>query len=1081
MLSQHFGLKPLLITLATGFCLTAGAVTNPLWLRNPNISPDGNTIAFTYKGDIYTVPVAGGKAQQLTTIPAYDTTPFWSPDGTMIAFASDREGGKDIYVMPAAGGTARRITTHSSAETPLGWLDNNTIIFSSPLFTSATASLPGKWASVYTVDISGGRPHLYSPIPMQAVDVDAGGRLLYQDKKGVENVFRKHERSSGTNDIWLKDGDSFTKLTDFNGHDNNPVWIDSDKIAYISEQDGTLNVWMSDLTGTDRRQLTDFRDFPVRSLSRADNGLLAFSWNGELYTLQPGAEPVKINLEIISDDYDADIQKQILKSGATTMAVSPDGEEVAFVVRGDIYVTSVKYKTTKRITNTPAQEREVTFSADGRTLVYDSERDGNWQLFKATIKNPDEKHFTYATDIVETPLYKAASGKAAQRPQFSPDGKKIAFFEDRTELKVMDADGKNLHTALPAKYNYSYSDGDIGFEWSPDSRWLLTSYIGEGGWNNVDVAVVSEDGSQIVDLTESGFSDGIPHWSLDGSGVTYSTSRYGMKSQGSWGEQSDIMLMALSGDAWDKVNRSEEEADLEKKKEADSKEKADGKDEKKNKKDKKKDEKAKDESVKPLEFDFANRAYRQKRLTNVSGFMGDYWLNPEGSALYYTVMNADGEVNLMKRDLRKGETAIFAQGIDGFIVPDKKGENLFMLTDKGMVKIAVADGKKENIEFEAIYDRHPSLEREYIYNHAHQQVADKFYDINLHGVDWDMYGEAYARQLPYINNNYDFADLLSEILGELNASHTGASYRPYNAKLMYTADLGTFYDDSYTGDGLKVAEVLPRGPLAAKKVNVKPGDIILAIDGTDIKAGSDYYPLLEGKAGKKTLLSVRRADTGKTETIEVKPISSSYNMIYERWVERNEQIVDSVSGGKVAYVHVQGMDSPSYRTVYSKLLGKYRNRDAVVVDTRWNGGGWLHNDIAILLNGKEYVRYSPRGRYIGSDPFSQWTKPSVILVNESNYSDAHGTPYTYQTLKIGDIVGAPIPGTMTAVWWETQIDPSLVFGIPQVTSLDQNGNPLENHQLTPDVIIYNNPHDVTIGKDAQLEGAALHLLKKTTR
>ena len=172
------------------------------------------------------------------------------------------------------------------------------------------------------------------------------------------------------------------------------------------------------------------------------------------------------------------------------------------------------------------------------------------------------------------------------------------------------------------------------------------------------------------------------------------------------------------------------------------------------------------------------------------------------------------------------------------------------------------------------------------------------------------------------------------------------------------------------------------------------------------------------------------------------------------------------------------MDSPSFREVYSKLLGKYRNCDAVVVDTRWNGGGWLHNDIALLLGGKEYVRYSPRGRYIGSDPFSQWTKPSVMLVNESNYSDAHGTPYVYQTLKIGDVVGAPIPGTMTAVWWETQIDPTLVFGIPQVTSLDRNGKPLENQQLNPDVLIYNDPADVENGRDAQLEGAVKHLLKK---
>ena len=266
-------------------------------------------------------------------------------------------------------------------------------------------------------------------------------------------------------------------------------------------------------------------------------------------------------------------------------------------------------------------------------------------------------------------------------------------------------------------------------------------------------------------------------------------------------------------------------------------------------------------------------------------------------------------------------------------------------------------------------------------------------------------------------------------------------------------------------------------PLSAKKYNVKPGDIITAIDGVTIEPGADYFPLLEGKEDRNVMLAMKRVN-GKSDTIMVKPVDYIRDLQYERWVERNEHIVDSVSGGRIGYVHIEGMDSESFSNVYSKLLGKYRNREAVVVDTRWNGGGWLHNDVALLLSGKKYVDYSPRGQYVGSDPFSQWTKPSVMLVNESNYSDAHGTPYTYQTLKIGDIVGAPIPGTMTAVWWETQIDPSIVFGIPQVTSLDINGKPLENKQLNPEVIIYNNPGDVEHGHDAQLEGAVRHLLEK---
>ncbi len=226
--------------------------------------------------------------------------------------------------------------------------------------------------------------------------------------------------------------------------------------------------------------------------------------------MREGSQPQKLDVSIIADEYDNDLVKKYVSSGATSMAVSPSGDEVAIVLRGDIYVTDTKYKTTKRITNTPAQERCVAFSPDGRTLVYDSDRDGYWQLFTATIKDPEEKRFAYATDIVEETLYKCAT--AAQQPDFSPDGKKVAFLENRTELRVIDVKSKKVNTALDGKYNYSYVDGDVSFEWSPDSNWLPGHIYRRGGWNNTDIALVKADGSEVIDLTESGFSDGDAKW-----------------------------------------------------------------------------------------------------------------------------------------------------------------------------------------------------------------------------------------------------------------------------------------------------------------------------------------------------------------------------------------------------------------------------------------------------------------------------------------------------------------------------------------------------------------------------------------
>lgn len=1059
--------------------LAAGASEAPLWLRNTAVSPDGTAIAFTYGGDIYTVPVNGGAARQITSNPAYDTAPVWSPDGTRIAFASARTGSTDIFVVSANGGTPERITTHSGNETPLTWLNDSTILFSASLSPSHHALNDAFFGQTYTVVAKpGARPRKFLSLNMRSASA-RDGRVLFEEKNTYENEWRKHETSAATPDIYLYAEGDFTKLTRFAGSDRNPVWLGADRFAYLSESDSTLNVYSADLSGADIKQLTHYTSNPVRYLSAsADGKVLAYSYDGEIYTLTPGSEPRRVEVTISSDNYDADKVKHYIYGGAQSMAVSPEADEVAFTYRGDIYATSVKYKTTKRITDTPGQERTVSYAPDGRSIVYDSERDGKWQLFRSRIAGDDDKTFAYATEVIEEPLY--SGEKAAQQPAVSPDGKKVAFLYDRSELRILDLDTKEVHTALPAEYNYSYTDGDVQFEWGPDSNWLLINYIGKGGWNNSDIALVSADGKTVVDLTESGYSDSNPRWALDGKAITYETGRYGYKSHGSWGNESDVILMVLDPEAWDKlqITLRDEDAELTEEKEKEAKdEDSDSDADKKDKKGKKGKKDKKAEAAKPMEFDLANRRYRMMRLTGSSSRLGDYFLSPKGDKLYYTARSTEGRYNLYKRDLKEEETSVLAQGKSGGFEADRKGENLFFISGDGMSKLNLASGSSEPIKYEALYDRHPSLERDYIYTHAWQQVKDKFYDADIHGIDWDGYGSHYRKFLPHINNNTDFAILLSELLGELNASHTGARcYAP--SAPMATASLGAYYDQDYDGAGLKIAEILPRGPLASKKAGVEPGDIILAIDGEEIAPGADYFPLLEGKGGKKVRLTVQKADGTISDPV-IRPISAGAEqaLVYSRWVERNEAIVDSLSGGRLGYVHIQGMDNGSFQTIYDRILGKYRNCEAIIVDTRFNGGGWLHNDVAQLLSGREYVRYMPRGRYIGSDPFSQWTKPSVMLVNQANYSDAHGTPYVYQTLGIGKIVGSPVPGTMTAVWWEGQIDPSLIFGIPQVTSVSTTtGKALENTQLQPDVEVWNAPGDINSGNDVQLQTAVKTLL-----
>jgi C-terminal processing protease CtpA/Prc len=372
------------------------------------------------------------------------------------------------------------------------------------------------------------------------------------------------------------------------------------------------------------------------------------------------------------------------------------------------------------------------------------------------------------------------------------------------------------------------------------------------------------------------------------------------------------------------------------------------------------------------------------------------------------------------------------------------------------------------------------MEREYMFEHVWRQVREKWYDPDLHGVDWDFYKTAYEKFLPHINNNFDYAEMLSEMLGELNGSHTGSGYRFNDPSGEQTARLGVFFDDQFGGPGLKIVEIIDKSPLIQDGSKIQPNTIIEKIDGERIFSRPSYFRLMNHKTDKPVLLSLYNPVSGERWEETVKPISigRENQLLYERWVKTRRAETERLSGGRIGYLHVRGMNSSSFRETYSEMLGRHHDKEALIVDTRFNGGGWLHDDLATLLNGKRYADFFPGGTYFGSEPRTKWYKPSVVIVSESNYSDAHGFPYAYRSLGIGKIVGMPVPGTMTAVWWETMQDESLYFGIPQVGTKDMDGNYLENQQLEPDVKVRLDYDIVAGGRDQQLEKAVEVLLQE---
>ncbi|HEA31542.1 MAG TPA: PDZ domain-containing protein [Leeuwenhoekiella sp.] len=1069
--------------LAFLFSFSMSAQNNARWLRYPSISPNGSTIAFGYMGHLYRVSSTGGNATAITTGEAHDMRPVWSNDGKMLAFASDRNGNFDVYTMPAMGGTATRITYNAADDYPYDFTpDNSEVLFGSGREAPAkSVRFPSArlFQNLYVVPVAGGRPKLLSAAGAEEAHYNAAGtQMVFQDRKGYEDPWRKHHTSAVTRDIWFFDveNDTYEQLSSFKGENREPVFsIDGSSIFYLNEKDGTQNLYKMGLANRKEQQLTHFADFPVRHVSIADNGTLAFTWKGDIYTLKEGGQPQKLDIAVVDNAGFAATQNMDINT-VTEFAVSPNNKEIAFVNRGEVFVTGVDDSRTKRVTTTPDQERMINWSPDGKTLLFSGERDGSWNVYKVTLDRPEEDYF-YASTVLDTEVIVGGEEEQFQA-KFSPDAKKIGYIKERNILVVMDIDSGKKTTILPEGHNYSYSDGDWNFEWSPDSRWIMADDQG-GYFFSTNTAIIKADGSgEILHPVNGGFGEENAKWALGGKMMTYESSREGRKSLANQGStENDIYTVFFDQEAYDKFELSKEEFELLNDKEDKEKKAQEEKEEKEKNKKKKKD---KDEEVAPLDLNFKNLEYRREKLTINSASISDYVLNKDASKVYYLASFEKG-YDLWVTEPRTHETKILAKmgGSSSGIEISDDDKTLFLSNDGKLVKVDAEKGEVTNLQIAGDMQLDASAERNYIFNHIWRQVTKKFYDPDIHGIDWKMYHDAYAEFLPHINNNYDFQELLSELLGELNASHTGGRYSPEDEHGDHTASLGLLYDEDYTGEGIKVTEVLAGGPLDNAKNKIKPGDIITAINGEKIQADKNWNEDLLNLEDKNTLLTVKSGKDTFSEALKPINMGEEYGLMYRRWVHMMEHKVDSLSNGQLGYLHIRGMNDSSFRDVYERALGENIGKKALVVDTRFNGGGWLHDDLNTFLSGEEYLKFAPQGNVIkGGEPMTRWTKPSIVIMSESNYSDAYIFPYIYKQNGIGKLVGMPVAGTGTAVWWEKQIDPTIVFGIPMVATIGDEGRPTENMELEPDILVPLPFNDFLNGKDTQLQAAVNALLKE---
>lgn len=1048
----------------------------PVWLRDPAISPDGSRIAFRFQAQIWIVPAAGGTAVPLTQAGYRATNPVWSPNGRIVAFSSNRFGVPNVFAAPAEGGEVRRLTWNSAYEYPTGFTpDGAAVLFTSARLGDAVQTFAGATSGeprnqLYQVPLLAGRETMVLPNAAMTARWKSDGTALLYTSPNAEQPMRQHQVSGAVRQVWRYDpiAGSHTRLTDGSTESRDAVWAPDGSVLFLAERSGSLNVWRMGADGGTPTQITYFSGEPVRSVSVGGNGDIAFSQAGLLWRLRAGTtEPEKIPVRIATATFPDDSNART--SSFTDFAVSPNGREVALVAQGDLYVATIDGRTTRRLTRTPGEERSPSFTADGRTLVYTAERNGHWQLYEQTLV-PGEQSFYDAGPLTETLLRTGPDNPML--PTVSPDGKLVAFTVNRDSVRIRSiADGTEVEV-LPKGQLYLYGDGGSFLSWSPDSHWLALLVQPSGYIENI--AIVPADGQMpAFRVDPSGEEQYGAFWSVDGGVLTWMTDADNLHAPSGAVTRADVQAVFTSRAARDAFRRrlripinpdgSPLAAAVSLFGQA--------------------------STTSPGPLDPQGFETRPLPLPSQPSNLRFAALLPDGVSVLSVeqIPASDGngaQLTGLVYDTRTNRRRVMFSGAPlsrGPIRANKDLSRLYFLSSTGLVEVNTTANSFRMIAVTVDASHDDAAVREATFEQLWNLTRLKYYDPTFSGVDWEAMRRTMANRLPGLGDTADLAELLSEMAGALNASHTGSFVRASVPLQELVGSLGLYYDERYTGVGMKVVDIMAGGPFDAAGTLLRPGDVIVAVDGADIPAQGGIRRALRGRAGQVTAVTFIHPDAPAVRISEARvPAAQGQEqaLAQRRYVLRNRAAVAAKSCGKIGYVLLPAMNQSSYRGAFSDIFGRYTQAEGLVVDERYNSGGDLHNNLITLLSGRAYADFQPpRSGPVQLEPRDRWTRKSSVIMNGSSYSDGSVFPFAYQKLGLGKLVGESVPGTGTAVWWvEPALLPGLIYGIPQLPMRSLDGVLLENRDIVPDIAVADNPQAWARGEDPQLM-AALRVLQ----
>ena len=1023
-------LHPTRLLVAAGACLLASLSLADLIKREqqPSISPDGGTVAFSWQGDIWKVPAAGGRAVRLTVHPAIDANPHWTPDGKRIVFSSTRYGSQDVFVMDADGSDLKRLTFDSGAEVPASISPDGKFVFG----TTSDYSRQ----DCFRLPITGGdvtrltdHPLEYEYLPVVSPD---GKTVAYCRGSYATRAWQKPGiKSSALADIWLADNtaplSNHKDITPTEANEEFAQWGPDGTIYFISNRSGWPNVWRMNRDGGAAKQITKHTDGTARYLSvSADGKWAVYEFESDLYRLNTASgETKKVDVDVAADERFNPVVDLDVTDKLSDYAIAPDGKRAAIVVRGDIFVLPEKGGTTRRLTDSPRPDLYPVF-LDAKTVLYSrAGANGLRQLATVTVDGTKKDFVTTTEDAIH--------------PVLSPDSKTIAFQLGRDKIALVPASGGTPRVVVHGNFAESFQ-GDANYSWSPDSKWLVVATPTDRSTNVIVTEVAT--GKQVT-VARMPHGTNAPRFLPNGRSVYFLADD---------NRENNLYIIDLVPP---EVRFTEDDLD-------------------------RMDEAPKKPGEVKVEVYEPNIENRLRKLTTDATI--DAQASADSRSIYANVKGAVVAIPV------SGGPARPFDGVAGNAVGfNLVNGNLYYVVDGKLNALGGQAPAARPIPYSAHLTINLRDEEKALFDEIWWAMDRLYYDETFHGKNWGAIKSKYEKIVPYTYDRTDFYNLMGEMMEELDSSHLGSTAPPEpqypGVSTEPTGYLGVDYDPVQVSQGRYViSHVFAGSPADNPQTQLKLGDQIVGVDGVAPTGDKPLSALLANKAGKRVRLSVMR--NGAKAEVAIRPGSPAQRQaaLYEDWVQQERALVDKLSNGQLAYLHIQGMDQPSLEKFRQEIRTRTQGKKGVVIDVRYNGGGNTAQDILnILIKQPWLIRTArgPEGFKLSENIYrgDSLELPTITLVNSYSFSNAEIWAEGFRRLKRGLIVGERTPGYVIGTGAYALWDGGMIR-MPGSGAYTIEGQDLENNGRKPDISVPFDPNAWMQGRDPQMEKAVQELLKE---